>query len=112
MGISTHVLDLATGRPAAALAVTLSRLIEETWSVLYVTATDNNGRVTTLLPESYSLSPGVYRIQFDTSSYFAQRRAACLYPYVEITFEVRDAAEHYHLPLLLTANGYTTYRGS
>lgn len=112
MGISTHVLDLATGRPAAALAVTLSRLIEETWSVLYVTATDNNGRVATLLPDNHSLSPGIYRIQFDTSGYFAQRRATCLYPYVEITFEVRDAAEHYHIPLLLTANGYTTYRGS
>lgn len=112
MGISTHVLDLTSGRPAAALAVTLSRLIEETWSVLYVTATDNNGRVATLLPESYSLAAGTYRIQFDTSGYFSQRRAACLYPYIDITFEVRDAAEHYHIPLLLTANGYTTYRGS
>lgn len=112
MNISTHVLDLASGHPATGLPVTLSRLIEGTWSVLYVTATDNNGRVSSLLPEQHSLSAGTYRIQFDTGEYFALRRATCLYPYIEITFEVRDAAEHHHIPLLLSANGYTTYRGS
>jgi 5-hydroxyisourate hydrolase len=112
MSISTHILDISLGRPAANVPVTLSHLSEGNWHILYITATDNDGRVKALLPEPHSLEQGAYRIQFDTAEYYAQHRLTGLYPYVEIVFTVADPAQHYHIPLLLTANGYTTYRGS
>ncbi len=65
-----------------------------------------------LLPTGSALETGLYRIRFDTAAYYEAQHLAGLYPYVEIAFEVRDSGQHYHIPLLLTANGYTTYRGS
>jgi len=112
MGISTHVLDTALGRPASGVPVTLSRLSEDNWYILYVTATGSDGRVQSLLPESDKIMTGTYRILFDTAEYFMQHRITGLYPYIEVIFEVRDAAQHYHIPLLIAPNGYTTYRGS
>jgi 5-hydroxyisourate hydrolase len=58
------------------------------------------------------LTPGVYRLSFDTGSYFLSQRVTGLYPVVEVTFQVREGESHFHVPLLLSANGYTTYRGS
>ena len=63
-----------------------------------------------MLP-SDELPPGVYRLVFDTASYFDGLRGDSLYPVVEVTFQVRDGESHFHIPLLLSANGYTTYRG-
>ncbi len=65
-----------------------------------------------LLPEKEALTPGVYRLGFETATYFAARKVDGLYPLVEITFQVREGEEHFHIPLLLSPNGYTTYRGS
>jgi 5-hydroxyisourate hydrolase len=112
VGISTHILDTALGRPAAGVAVTLER--EEGGSSINVnsTTTDQDGRCKHLLPESQALQAGRYRVRFDTAAYFASRQVATLYPFIEITFEVVNPQEHYHIPLLLTANCYTTYRGS
>jgi 5-hydroxyisourate hydrolase len=64
-----------------------------------------------LLPER-NLSPGLYRLVFDTASYFAELKIDALYPVVEVTFQIRDGESQFHIPLLLSANGYTTYRGS
>ncbi len=110
MGISTHILDTALGRPAASVPVTLSHQTEAGWSILCRATTNLDGRVQSLLPTAPE--PGLYLIHFDTGAYFAQNQLTCLYPYIEVVFEVRDAHQHYHIPLLLTANGYTTYRGS
>lgn len=119
MGISTHVLDTALGRPATNVPLSLARWQRDAWVVLSATnaRTDADGRCLQLLPEGVALEPGLYRIRFETAAYYEARRMAGLYPYVEIAFEVRDdgvraAEQHYHIPLLLTANGYTTYRGS
>lgn len=112
MGISTHILNTALGRPAGKVPVTLAREAKGNWQTLSTQETDADGRCRQLLPEGAVLSSGVYRIRFEVGAYFAAQRVAGLYPYVEIAFEVRDPAEHYHIPLLLTANGYTTYRGS
>jgi 5-hydroxyisourate hydrolase len=71
--------------------------------------TDADGRCGKLLPDTAEL--GVYRVRFETDPYFAARSETSLYPYVEIVFTVRDT-RHHHIPLLLTANGFTTYRGS
>jgi len=111
--ISTHVLDTARGRPAAGVAVRLER--EETpgnWRLLASGRTDDDGRCGQLLPEGAALPAGLYRLAFDTGSYHAAQKMDGLYPVVQITFAVREGETHFHLPLLLSPNGYTTYRGS
>jgi 5-hydroxyisourate hydrolase len=112
MGISTHILDTALGRPAAGVTVSLARLQQEEWVVRAEHATDVDGRCRQLLPEAVALEAGLYRIHFETAEYYRAQGVTGLYPYVEIAFEVRDPQQQYHIPLLLTANGYTTYRGS
>lgn len=112
MGISTHILDTNSGRPAFGITVTLQREVNGSWNELNRGVTDQDGRCRNLLPQSQALESGVYRVRFDTAPYFAERQVKSLYPVIEITFEVANPQEHYHIPLLLTANGYTTYRGS
>jgi 5-hydroxyisourate hydrolase len=112
MGISTHILDTSLGRPAANVPVTLWLSKGADWTLLNETTTDADGRCKNLLPESQSLHPGTYRIHFDTALYYEENHLTGLYPWVEIVFTVTEGQPHYHIPLLLTANGYTTYRGS
>jgi 5-hydroxyisourate hydrolase len=118
MGVSTHILDTALGRPAANVPVALARWTRHEWIGLSAPGqrTDADGRARQLLPESVTLDPGLYRVRFETGDYYRAQQLTGLYPYVEITFEVHawdtDPAPHYHIPLLLTANSYTTYRGS
>jgi 5-hydroxyisourate hydrolase len=112
MGISTHILDTAIGRPAADVPVRLARLEHAQWMTLSESKTDADGRARQLLPEGVALNAGLYRVRFETAAYYEAQHLAGLYPFVEIAFEVRDSEGHYHIPLLLTANGYTTYRGS
>ena len=111
--ISTHVLDTTLGKPATGVPVRLER--QETsgnWSALGATRTDQDGRCSQLLLDETALPPGPYRLVFDTKSYFAANKVASLYPMIEVTFEVRDGESHFHIPLLLSPNGYTTYRGT
>src|ERR1700737_4114692 len=112
MGISTHILDTALGCPAAGVAVTLGQLNEGAWFDLNKAATDADGRCKYLLPEGEASQPGIYRVHFATAVYYAMQGLKGLYPYVEIVFEITETSQHYHIPLLLTANSYTTYRGS
>jgi 5-hydroxyisourate hydrolase len=112
MGISTHILDTALGRAATDVPVSLSRWQHERWLLLSESVTDADGRARQLLPEDAPLDPGLYRLRFDTAVYYEAHHLTGLYPFVEIAFEVRSSEAHYHIPLLLTANGYTTYRGS
>jgi 5-hydroxyisourate hydrolase len=110
--ITTHVLDVALGKPAAGVPVILE--IERAggeWKEISRGATDWDGRLRHLLPPD-SLAEGTYRLTFDTNTYFASRKTVGLYPQVAIVFRVRDAKEHYHIPLLLSPFGYSTYRGS
>jgi 5-hydroxyisourate hydrolase len=74
--------------------------------------TDSDVRCAQLLPESESLRAGIYRLVFDTATYQAAQNIHGLYPVIEITFRVRDGESHFHIPLLLSPHGYTTYRGS
>jgi 5-hydroxyisourate hydrolase len=112
MGISTHILDTALGRPATGVPITLARLTDGKWSSLNKATTDADGRCKHLLPANEALQPGTYRVHFETLAYYNQHQLSGLYPYVEIVFTVTEDEQHYHIPLLLTANGYTTYRGS
>ena len=110
--ITTHVLDVSLGKPAANIAVILeTQSPGGDWSEVARGATDSDGRLRDW-PDAKSLPTGIYRLIFDTKGYFAVRKITSLYPQIEIVFEVRDAQEHYHIPLLLSPFGYTTYRGS
>jgi 5-hydroxyisourate hydrolase len=111
--ISTHVLDTAKGKPAAGVPVSLERQESSgKWLSLALAQTDQDGRCGELLPDSATLVGGVYRLTFDTAKYFAACGVDGLYPAVEILFRVRGGESHFHIPLLLSPNGYTTYRGS
>jgi 5-hydroxyisourate hydrolase len=112
-GISTHVLDLVHGKPAKGVVVRLEKQgTAGDWRQLTSARTDQDGRCARLLPEGESLSPGVYRLSFDTGNYYAMQKIDTLYPAVEVAFQVRDGELHFHIPLLLSPNGYSTYRGS
>lgn len=111
MGLSTHILDTALGKPAAGVVLVLSRETGNGWSEVGRGSTDADGRCRTLLGER-ALERATYKLRFETAPYFAVQRVTGLYPYVEIVFAVADPSQHYHIPLLLAANGYTTYRGS
>lgn len=111
--ISTHVLDTAQGRPAAGVGVVLDRASgANDWQTVGSGRTDADGRLRTLWPASEPLTPGVYRLIFDTAGYFANTGTAAFYPQVVIVFETVPGETHYHVPLLLNPFGYTTYRGS
>jgi 5-hydroxyisourate hydrolase len=112
MGISTHILDTSLGRPVAGVPLTLERMANDIWLPINDATTDADGRCKDLLPSTQPLQPGTYRIHFETASYYKRNNLEGLYPYVEIIFTVSEGQQHYHIPLLLTANGYTTYRGS
>lgn len=111
MGLSTHILDTALGKPAAGVALVLYRETEDGWSEVGRGSTDADGRCRTLLGER-TLDQATYKLRFETAPYFAAQRITGLYPYVEIVFIVADSSQHHHIPLLFAANGYTTYRGS
>ena len=106
--ISTHILDLMAGKPASGVRVTLARF-EGDWRVVGTAVTDKNGRVKRV--EKRALKPGIYELNFESGSYFRKKRVKCFHPWVTITFETR-AGEHYHVPLLISPFGYSTYRGS
>ena len=111
--ISTHVLDIGGGKPASGVPVRLEKeKASGEWLLLHSATTDQDGRCLQLLPHHDDLSPGIYRLVFDTASYFAEQKIDGLYPRVEVTFRALDGESQFHIPLLLSANGYTTYRGT
>ena len=111
MGISTHVLDTAIGRPAEGMSITLERVDADGWHEVTGGTTNADGRVGTLVADD-DLLLGTYRITFGTGGYFAGRGEVSFYPEVAIDFEVHDASEHYHVPLLTSPWSFSTYRGS
>lgn len=108
MTLSTHVLDTAAGRPAAGVRVRLERRDGSGWRVVSTATTGVDGRIGEL---ATGLVTGSYRLVFDTGEYYAACGVPTLYPEVAVTVQVA-AGEHYHLPLLLSPFGYSTYRGS
>lgn len=111
--ITTHVLDTSRGRPAEGVPVVLElRAAGREWVVLGRGETDADGRCKNLLSPDARPETGVYRLTFDTGAYFSARGVGSFYPETSIVFEVRDPREHYHVPLLLSPYGYSTYRGS
>ena len=109
--ISTHVLDTARGSPANGVRVTLEAQAADGWVRLGSASTDADGRAPDLL-HGEGMEPGVHRLTFDTGSWFRQHGTSGFYPEVTVLFEITEADGHYHVPLLLSPFGYSTYRGS
>ena len=109
--ITTHILDVAAGQPARGVEVVLDRLGDDGWASVGRGTTNDDGRVADLMEEG-SISAGTYRLTFATKAYFDGKQTTSFYPEVAVTFCVEAEAEHYHVPLLLSPFGYSTYRGS
>ena len=110
--LSSHVLDTASGRPARGVPVRLEALdAGGDWKTLADAVTDDDGRVRRLPPEG-PLPAGTYRVTFDTRAYLEAAGRPVFYPRVDVVFVVGAGAEHYHIPLILSPFGYSTYRGS
>lgn len=111
--ITSHVLDLVRGKPAHGIGIILEfQSDQKTWTELARGMTNTDGRAMNLLPDAHKLTRGFYRLTFQTLSYFQSEGIYSIYPYVTVVFEVQDAMAHYHIPLLLSPHGYSTYRGS
>jgi 5-hydroxyisourate hydrolase len=106
--LSTHVLDTSLGKPAAGIRVTLQR----DHSLLGSGVTDEDGRVRDLLPHGSALAEGEYTLTFSVAEYFAASKRDAFYGDIAVNFQIGAASEHYHVPLLLSPFGYSTYRGS
>jgi 5-hydroxyisourate hydrolase len=111
VSISTHVLDVMRGSPAAGLAVTLSRREPDgDWKEIGESVTDADGRVRDLTEDE--LEAGEYQLRFNTRPYFERSGLDAFYPEVLVVFNVGDPSSHLHVPVLLSAFGYTTYKGT
>ncbi len=109
--ITTHVLDTALGRPAQGVGARLERQTADGgWAALAHGQTDRDGRIADLL-EPEALELGTYRLVFDTGAYMRGTGRPVFYPYVSVVFQI-EREGHYHVPLLLSPFGYSTYRGS
>lgn len=109
--LTTHILDTASGTPAAGVPVRLDRLADAGWQSVASGHTNHDGRLPDLLEEG-QLEAGVWRMHFDTGAYFEAKGVEGFYPYADVVFHVTKPSSHHHIPLLLSPFGYSTYRGS
>lgn len=109
--LTTHILDTSIGKPAQNVSIILEQKTESGWNKIASGHTNTDGRIPNLLPADKILDNGVYRLLFDTKSYFEKQGLKSFYPGVTVEFEITDVS-HYHVPLLLNPFGYSTYRGS
>lgn len=110
--ITTHVLDLSSGKPASGVRVALVRVDDAKRVPVGAGVTDADGRLKELVPKAAKLNAGTFELTFDTGAYFKSHGIAPFHPRVVVTVEITDTAQRYHVPLLISPFGYTTYRGS
>ncbi|RIQ19115.1 hydroxyisourate hydrolase [Bordetella avium] len=111
--LSVHVLNLETGLPSSGVAVTLEKAQgEQQWKLLSSGVTNEVGRISALFPAGASLEPGTYKVTFKTGKWFAEHQGKTFFPEVPVIFSVDGSVKHYHIPLLLSPYGFSTYRGN
>jgi 5-hydroxyisourate hydrolase len=110
--LSSHILDVSKGMPASGVTIKLEKYIPttKTWSFAEEKITDKNGRVSDFLDKN-AANNGIYKLTYYTKGYFQNNGTESFYPWVEVVFEITNA-EHYHVPITLSAYGYSTYRGN
>ncbi|MET4083019.1 5-hydroxyisourate hydrolase [Pedobacter sp. UYP30] len=110
--LSSHILDITKGMPAAGVNIKLEKYTEQnkTWSFVAEKITDKAGRIPDFLPSDKS-NLGIYRLTYFTAPYFKKNHEESFYPFIEVVFQIKDG-QHYHVPITLSAFGYSTYRGN
>lgn len=111
--LSSHILDINTGRPAEGVTIVLSKLNDQkAWTQVEDKTTDANGRVKDFLEQRPGVShQGIYKLTYLVGSYFEAQSQESFYPFIEVVFEIKDDS-HYHVPITLSPYGYSTYRGN
>lgn len=110
--LSVHVLNLETGLPSADVAVILEAQQGDKWVKLNEAKTNTQGRITELYPKDTNLQKGVYKVTFKTGDWFKAQNQRSFFPEVPVIFVIDASLDHYHIPLLLSPYGYSTYRGN
>jgi 5-hydroxyisourate hydrolase len=110
--LSSHILDVSKGLPAAGVTIKLEKLNEHTkvWSFVDEKVTDANGRISNFL-DAKNANDGIYKLTYLVADYFKKNNEQSFYPFIEVVFQIKDKA-HYHVPITLSAYGYSTYRGN
>ena len=110
--LSVHVLNLQDGLPSSEVKVSLEEQKNGKWVQLSQATTNEQGRIPALYPEGKKLEKGMYKVTFNTGDWFKENKQKSFFPEVPVIFEVDGSVEHYHIPLLLSPYGYSTYRGN
>lgn len=110
--LSVHVLNLENGLPSSDVNVVLEAQQGDKWIQINQAKTDENGRVTALYPDDKTLDKGVYRVTFKTGDWFREHNQRSFFPEVPVVFMIDGTVNHYHIPLLISPYGYSTYRGN
>lgn len=110
--LSSHILDISKGIPVSGVTIKLEQYNEQTkiWSFIDEKKTDVNGRITDFLDSKRS-NLGIYKLTYFTADYFKKNDLESFYPFIEVVFQIKDQ-NHYHVPITLSAYGYSTYRGN
>jgi 5-hydroxyisourate hydrolase len=110
--LSSHILDVSSGMPASGVTVQLEKLNEKTkvWSFIDKKVTDEQGRIKEFL-DGRQQNRGIYKLTFFVKEYFSNKKTESFYPFVDVVFQIQDD-KHYHVPITLSAYGYSTYRGN
>ncbi|MBP9214350.1 MAG: hydroxyisourate hydrolase [Chitinophagaceae bacterium] len=110
--LSSHILDVSKGSPAKGVTIQLEKFNEQTknWVLVDKKITDSNGRITNFLPTKNS-NIGIFKLTYFTTEYFKRSNLESFYPFIEVVFQIKDK-QHYHVPITLSAFGYSTYRGN
>lgn len=110
--LSSHILDISTGKPAPEVTIKLEKLNNNnTWETISSQVTDKNGRVTDFLPVENKDNNGTYKLVFETYPYFERNKLDSFYPFIEVVFSIKDN-QHYHVPVTISPFGYATYKGN
>jgi|AntDeeMinimDraft_5_1070356.scaffolds.fasta_scaffold18730_2 5-hydroxyisourate hydrolase len=110
--LSVHVLNIENGLPSPDVNVTLEQKQDDGWEELNAAVTGDNGRINALYPEDMALENGTYRVTFDTGEWFENHDTETFFPEIPVVFAIDGELDHYHIPLLLSPYGYSTYRGN
>lgn len=110
--LSVHVLNLESGTPTPGISVDLEHKEQDKWVKLSSGVTDKNGRISALFPEGKKVETGDYKVVFKTGDYYQKVQHKSFFPEIPVIFHMESSEPHYHIPLLLSPYGYSTYRGN
>ena len=110
--LSSHILDITQGKPAANVKISLEKQDHKgKWHPIDEKITDENGRIKDFLPQNGKANDGIYRLTYHVKPYFEQLQQSTFYPFIEVVFQINNN-DHYHVPITLSPYGYSTYRGN